>query len=114
MTGTERDLLKWLGVFFRKPTPGRFMMRVRMPNGMTNARQLRAIADLSRRMGNCVVDITTRQQLQVARVHAVQPAGDLGAVARCGERRLRTAAHGCTLIRQLFTRSLPLLSRKRR
>lgn len=65
MTPAEKDLLKWLGVFARKPTPGRFMMRIRMPNGMTNARQLRAIADLSRRLGNCVVDITTRQQIQL-------------------------------------------------
>lgn len=65
LTTTEKDLLKWVGVFFRKPTPGRFMMRIRMPNGFTNGRQLRAIANLSRRLGNCVLDITTRQQLQL-------------------------------------------------
>ena len=65
LTTAEKDLLKWVGVFLRKPTPGRFMMRVRMPNGFTNSRQLRAIADLSRRLGNCVLDITTRQQIQL-------------------------------------------------
>ena len=65
LTTAEKDLLKWVGVFFRKPTPGRFMMRVRMPNGFTNSRQLRAIADLSQRLGNSVIDITTRQQIQV-------------------------------------------------
>jgi ferredoxin-nitrite reductase len=65
LTGAEKDLLKWVGVFFRKPTPGRFMMRVRMPNGFTNSRQLRAVADLSRRLGDCVLDITTRQQIQL-------------------------------------------------
>jgi ferredoxin-nitrite reductase len=65
MTPAEKDLLKWLGVFFRKPTPGRFMMRIRMPNGFTSSRQLRAIADLSSRLGNCVLDITTRQQIQL-------------------------------------------------
>jgi ferredoxin-nitrite reductase len=65
LTAAEKDLLKWVGVFFRKPTPGRFMMRVRMPNGFTNSRQLRAIADLSRRLGDCVLDITTRQQIQL-------------------------------------------------
>src|SRR5205085_6382332 len=43
----------------------RFMMRVRMPNGFTNSSQLRAIADLSLRLGNCVLDITTRQQIQL-------------------------------------------------
>ncbi len=65
LTTAEKDLLKWVGVFFRKPTPGRFMMRVRMPNGFTNSRQLRAIADVSQRLGNSVLDITTRQQIQL-------------------------------------------------
>jgi len=65
LTAAEKDLLKWVGVFFRKPTPGRFMMRVRMPNGFTDSCQLRAIADLSRRLGDCVLDITTRQQIQL-------------------------------------------------
>ena len=65
LTNAEKDLLKWIGVFFRKPTPGKFMMRIRMPNGFTSSRQLRAIADLSRRLGNGGVDITTRQQIQL-------------------------------------------------
>lgn len=65
MTAAEKDLLKWVGIFFRKPTPGKFMMRIRMPNGFTNAEQLRAIAELSRRLGNSVVDITTRQQIEL-------------------------------------------------
>lgn len=65
MTAAEKDLLKWVGVFFRKPTPGRFMMRIRMPNGFSHSGQLRAIADLSRRLGNGVIDITTRQQLEL-------------------------------------------------
>jgi len=65
LTTSEKDLLKWLGVFFRKPTPGKFMMRIRMPNGFTSSRQLHTIAGLSRRLGNCVLDITTRQQIQL-------------------------------------------------
>jgi len=65
LSPADKELLKWVGVFFRKPTPGRFMMRIRMPNGFANSRQLHAIADLSRRLGNLIVDITTRQQLQL-------------------------------------------------
>jgi ferredoxin-nitrite reductase len=65
MTAAEKDLLKWVGVFFRKPTPGRFMMRLRMPNGFSSSEQLRAIAELSRRLGNSVIDITTRQQVEL-------------------------------------------------
>ena len=61
----DRERLKWLGVFFRRQTPGRFMMRIRMPNGITNAGQLNAIAELSRECGTGFVDITTRQQVQL-------------------------------------------------
>ena len=65
LSAADKELLKWVGVFFRKPTPGKFMMRIRMPNGFATGEQLRAIADVSRRLGNCVVDITTRQQIEL-------------------------------------------------
>ena len=65
LTPAEKDLLKWVGIFFRKPTPGQFMMRIRMPNGFATAGQLRAIAEVSRRIGNGVLDITTRQQIEL-------------------------------------------------
>src|ERR1700726_564303 len=65
LTPAEKELLKWVGVFFRKPTPGKFMMRIRMPNGFAKSEQLRAIAELSRRIGNGVLDITTRQQIEL-------------------------------------------------
>jgi ferredoxin-nitrite reductase len=65
LTPAEKELLKWVGVFFRRPTPGKFMMRVRMPNGFATGAQLRSIADLSRRLGNNVLDITTRQQIEL-------------------------------------------------
>jgi ferredoxin-nitrite reductase len=61
----DKDLLKWVGVFFRNPTPGKFMMRIRMPNGFATSEQLRTIAELSRRIGNSVLDITTRQQIEL-------------------------------------------------
>ena len=62
---SDRERLKWLGVFFRRQTPGRFMMRIRMPNGFTNAEQLSVIAELSRECGTGFVDLTTRQQVQL-------------------------------------------------
>jgi ferredoxin-nitrite reductase len=65
LTPAEKELLKWVGVFYRRPTPGKFMMRVRMPNGFVRSDQLRAIAELSRRLGNGVLDITTRQQIEL-------------------------------------------------
>ena len=63
LTPAEKELLKWVGVFFRKPTPGKFMMRIRMPNGFARSDQLRTIAELSRRLGNNVLVVTTRQQI---------------------------------------------------
>src|SRR5215470_4752269 len=65
LSAADKELLKWVGVFFRKPTPGKFMMRIRMPNGFASTRQLCAIADLSSRLGNGTLDITTRQQIEL-------------------------------------------------
>ena len=61
----DRERLKWAGVFFRRQTPGRFMMRVRIPNGFTNADQIRALAGITRDYGVGYADITTRQQIQL-------------------------------------------------
>ena len=61
----DRDRLKWIGTFFRKPTPGQFMMRIRVTNGQTTSGQLRALAEIARRLGNSVLDITTWQQVQL-------------------------------------------------
>jgi ferredoxin-nitrite reductase len=41
------------------------MMRIRMHNGFVKSNQLRTIAELSRRLGNGVLDITTRQQIEL-------------------------------------------------
>ncbi|MDA0264488.1 MAG: ferredoxin--nitrite reductase [Chloroflexi bacterium] len=61
----DRERLKWIGTFFRKPTPGRFMMRIRITNGQATSRQLRALAEAARRLGNDTLDLTTRQQIQL-------------------------------------------------
>ena len=65
LTPADKELLKWIGVFFRRPTPGKFMMRIRMPNGFATSRQLEAIAGLSEKLGSGTLDITTRQQIEL-------------------------------------------------
>ena len=65
MTEADQHRFKWLGVFFRKQTPGNFMMRVRMSCGASNARQFRVLADLSDEYGKGFCDLTTRQQVQL-------------------------------------------------
>lgn len=62
---TERDRLKYVGVFYRRQTPGVFMMRLRMSSGFSNADQFRTIASISREYGLGFVDFTTRQQIQL-------------------------------------------------
>jgi NAD(P)H-nitrite reductase large subunit len=61
----DRERLKWGGVFFRRQTPGKFMMRLRISNGLTNAAQLHAIAAVGEEFGTPILDITTRQQIQI-------------------------------------------------
>ena len=59
---------KWVGLVHRdKQTPGRFMMRLRLPNGITNADSMRFYADCVEPYGDDigVLDITTRQNIQL-------------------------------------------------
>jgi len=67
MDATDREhRLKWLGVFFRPVTPGRFMMRLRLPSGIITSPQLRVLAEIVQRYGeDGNADITTRQNLQL-------------------------------------------------
>ncbi|MBD0343301.1 MAG: ferredoxin--nitrite reductase, partial [Coleofasciculus sp. Co-bin14] len=67
MDETDRDhRLKWLGVFFRPVTPGKFMLRMRIPNGILTSTQMRVLAEVVQRYGeDGSADITTRQNLQL-------------------------------------------------
>ncbi|MFE1743724.1 ferredoxin--nitrite reductase [Coleofasciculus sp. H7-2] len=64
--------LKWLGFFHRTVTPGKFMMRMRIPNGILTSTQMQVLAEIVQRyctgsgfqnQGNA--DITTRQNFQL-------------------------------------------------
>ena len=65
LTEDDKQRGKWHGLFFRKPTPGHFMLRLRLDGGWTDARQLRVLADLSDEYGKGFCDLTTRQQIQL-------------------------------------------------
>ncbi len=64
---TDLELrLKWYGLFWRPKTPGKFMLRLRVPNGTLNYKQIDVIASIVARYGedgSC--DITTRQNIQI-------------------------------------------------
>ena len=58
--------LKWVGVFYRPVTPGKFMLRMRTPNGILSSSQLRVLAEIVERYGaDGCADITTRQNIQL-------------------------------------------------
>jgi ferredoxin-nitrite reductase len=62
------ERLKWWGIFLRRQSegePGFFMVRIRIPNGIATAAQVRTIAAVIRERGRGIADITTRQQVQM-------------------------------------------------
>jgi ferredoxin-nitrite reductase len=65
----KKDLeqrLKWLGIFYRPVTPGKFMLRLRVPNGCLNTKQMRCLAEIIQRYGeDGSADVTTRQNIQL-------------------------------------------------
>lgn len=67
MDKDDRDMrLKWLGIFSRPVTPGKFMLRLRMPSGVITSGQMRLLGDIVQRYGDDGnADITTRQNLQL-------------------------------------------------
>jgi ferredoxin-nitrite reductase len=61
---------KFHGLFYVAPTQDAFMCRLRLPNGMLSAGQLRGIADLAARCGGGYADVTTRANLQIREIAA--------------------------------------------
>jgi sulfite reductase (ferredoxin) len=71
----------------------RFMVRIRIPNGILNSGQLRTISDLTRRHANGIADLTVRQNIQLHWVtieslpeilDGLQQVG-LNTIAACGD-----------------------------
>lgn len=68
--GTDKIdfLVKYAGMFHRKKaTPGKFMMRLRIPNGLVTSSQMHYFGDAVKPYGPSigVVDITTRMNIQL-------------------------------------------------
>lgn len=86
--GTDVFLYKFHGLFFVAPAQNAFMCRLRFPGGLSNAHQLRGIADIAERCGAGHTDITTRANLQIREVAArhaldvITSLEDLGIITR--------------------------------
>lgn len=66
----ELDLTKWYGLFYRKRTPGFFMIRARVTGGILHqgnfrSEQMRMLADITRDHDRDIMDFTTRQQVEL-------------------------------------------------
>src|SRR5690606_22555516 len=59
------ERLKCYGLFYRKQTPGHFMLRIRIPGGFVTSQQLAEIGHISTTFGRNRGDITTRQQIEL-------------------------------------------------
>ena len=62
----------------------RFMVRIRIPNGILTSRQLRTIADLTRDHANGIADLTVRQNIQLHWVTIESLPEVLGGLASVG------------------------------
>jgi sulfite reductase (ferredoxin) len=101
---------EWLGTYFRwwgiytqgdgvgavggKGGEGRavpyFMLRIRIPNGLLTAPQLRTVADLAERHARGVADLTVRQNIQLHWVRIEDLPAIFSALAACGLSSLGT------------------------
>ena len=62
----DLERLKWVGWFFRKKTPGRWMVRLRAPNGIITSEQMRVLGALLLEFSDVQqLDITTRQNIEL-------------------------------------------------
>jgi ferredoxin-nitrite reductase len=68
--GTDVFLFKFQGLFYVAPAQDSFMCRLRIPNGVLSAHQLRGIADIAEVHGGGYADVTTRANLQIREIQA--------------------------------------------
>lgn len=83
--------LKWVGFFYRAVTPGHFMLRLRIPNGILTTSQMRVLAEIVQRYtkgtgfqseGNA--DITTRQNFQIRGIRIEDIPEIFNRLQKCG------------------------------
>lgn len=92
ITSEDEALFKWYGVYTQRPAEdGYFMVRIRIPGGQLNASQLLTIAELSRKFGRGLADVTVRQNIQLHWVRI----GDIPAIFEALDRVGLTTTDAC-------------------
>src|SRR6266542_3668605 len=92
ISSDDEALFKWYGVYTQRPAEdGYFMVRIRIPGGQLNSSQLLAIAELSRKFGMGLADVTVRQNIQLHWVRI----GDIPAIFETLDRVGLTTTDAC-------------------
>lgn len=65
LSENDRFLAKGYGLYPHRQEPGFFMLRLKIPNGVLNALQLKAIAKIAAEQNKGFADLTTRQGIQL-------------------------------------------------
>ena len=82
--GVDVFLTKYQGLFYVAPAQDSFMCRLRIPNGILNAWQMRGLADAADSFGGGYADVTTRANLQIREIGAAHAVDMLLAVQALG------------------------------
>ncbi|HSI00198.1 MAG TPA: NirA family protein [Reyranella sp.] len=82
--GIDVFLTKYHGLFYVAPAENSFMCRLRIPNGILNAWQMRGLADAAQSFGGGYADVTTRANLQIREIAASDAVELLTAVQALG------------------------------
>ena len=82
--GIDVFLTKYHGLFYVAPAENSLMCRLRLPNGILNAWQMRGLADAADSFGGGYADITTRANLQIREIPANHAVDLLMAVQALG------------------------------
>jgi ferredoxin-nitrite reductase len=82
--GIDVFLTKYQGLFYVAPAQDAFMCRLRIPNGILNAWQMRGLADAADSFGGGYADVTTRANLQIREIGAAHAVDMLLAIQALG------------------------------
>jgi ferredoxin-nitrite reductase len=82
--GIDVFLTKYQGLFYVAPAQDSFMCRLRIPNGILSAGQMRGLAAAADSFGGGYADVTTRANLQIREIGAAHAVDMLLAVQTLG------------------------------
>ena len=89
------ERLKWYGVYVQRPREDKkLMLRIKLPGGALRADQALRVAELAQRYGRGLVDITTRQDLELHWLDMEDLPAIFAALNACGLTTRQAAGDG--------------------